>query len=506
MKFSQWYTLTAPLLISSLYTVNAANDLRGVASDKSDLYKPDAKGNWKCLGSDKLISFNQVNDDYCDCPDGSDEPGTSACHNGKFFCKNTGYISSYIPSNRVDDTVCDCCDGSDESLIKCPNTCAQKAREYLATLEEHNRLVKNGLKIREQWALESAKKTDEVKARYKEISDSLVAVSAEKTQLSEKVEKMKRSTDLGAEAVLPLDFQDLRVALLSLVDERNEMQERLDILTNLLDELTLLYETDKFDETMKEAILSFEDLKEQEIRRKVSSDDVHNYLESCNNHLSMLTGPSEDITFSSLIKDIKKILNSLVWNIKLSLINFGILSPSASSTPLTDSESYRRFEAAQRDLDAAEENEKSLEKEHTKLMHELEYHHGWDLYRAIKGMETKREIGGYTYKVVFYENVFQDSILLGNFASQEGNVLKYENGQSCWNGPHRSAIVTVECGVENEIVSVLEAQKCEYLIKMKSPAACSPDQLKQSLLNTQNSANENAVNGMEDKESSVDEL
>lgn len=197
--------------------------------------------------------------------------GTSACHNGKFFCKNTGYISSYIPSNRVDDTVCDCCDGSDESLIKCPNTCAQKAREYLATLEEHNRLVKNGLKIREQWALESAKKTDEVKARYKEISDSLVAVSAEKTQLSEKVEKMKRSTDLGAEAVLPLDFQDLRVALLSLVDERNEMQERLDILTNLLDELTLLYETDKFDETMKEAILSFEDLKEQEIRRKVRS-------------------------------------------------------------------------------------------------------------------------------------------------------------------------------------------------------------------------------------------
>lgn len=33
---------------------------------------------WKCLNG-QVIPWAFVNDDYCDCADGSDEPGTSAC-------------------------------------------------------------------------------------------------------------------------------------------------------------------------------------------------------------------------------------------------------------------------------------------------------------------------------------------------------------------------------------------------------------------------------------------
>ena len=51
-------------------------------------YVPDADNMFKCLSSnDKKIPFDWVNDDYCDCPeDGSDEPATGACQNGKFYC------------------------------------------------------------------------------------------------------------------------------------------------------------------------------------------------------------------------------------------------------------------------------------------------------------------------------------------------------------------------------------------------------------------------------------
>lgn len=39
-------------------------------------------GKFPCGGSIE-VPWERVNDDFCDCPDGSDEPGTSACSQGK---------------------------------------------------------------------------------------------------------------------------------------------------------------------------------------------------------------------------------------------------------------------------------------------------------------------------------------------------------------------------------------------------------------------------------------
>uniref|UniRef100_A0A2M3ZL09 Putative glucosidase ii beta subunit-like protein n=1 Tax=Anopheles braziliensis TaxID=58242 RepID=A0A2M3ZL09_9DIPT len=121
--------------------------LRGIRLRDLDRYtEPPAsmsRAPFRCLQTGRELSWDRVNDDYCDCPeDGSDEPSTSACTNGRFYCRfqkrhRTGRgRDRSIPSGWVNDGVCDCCDGSDEwlptgggnlaPLRPCPNSCSTK--------------------------------------------------------------------------------------------------------------------------------------------------------------------------------------------------------------------------------------------------------------------------------------------------------------------------------------------------------------------------------------------
>lgn len=93
----------------------------GVQPDLAIKYTP--KGDtWTCLDGSATIPWKAVNDDYCDCKDGSDEPGTSACPNSIFYCSNVGHLGSVIPSSRVNDGLCGACRPSAQLigvLIQC---------------------------------------------------------------------------------------------------------------------------------------------------------------------------------------------------------------------------------------------------------------------------------------------------------------------------------------------------------------------------------------------------
>ncbi|XP_059054628.1 uncharacterized protein LOC131848708 [Achroia grisella] len=97
--------------------INDNGIIRGVYYLSMPRYRPEMN-EFKCLNSEQRIPYENVNDDYCDCLDATDEPSTNACLNGTFYC-DTQYQSKpvtlhKIPSNKVNDGICDCCDGSDE--------------------------------------------------------------------------------------------------------------------------------------------------------------------------------------------------------------------------------------------------------------------------------------------------------------------------------------------------------------------------------------------------------
>lgn len=139
--------------------VSASVDkIRGVSPMNAGQYRraiSARKGTFRCFDGSKTINISRLNDGYCDCPDGSDEPGTNACGDGEFYCRNSGATPRLIPKWMVNDGVCDCCDGSDEAdnpYASCEDICGAIRGRSLEFRSNLTNLTIEGGKLRAKYA------------------------------------------------------------------------------------------------------------------------------------------------------------------------------------------------------------------------------------------------------------------------------------------------------------------------------------------------------------------
>ncbi|CAN6861938.1 unnamed protein product [Brassica oleracea] len=171
----------------------------GISPQDEKYYKSSSE--IKCKDGSKRFTRAQLNDDFCDCADGTDEPGTSACPNGKFHCRNAGHSPLVLFSSRVNDGICaDCCDGSDEydGKVACSNTCWEAGKAARENLKKKIQTYNQGVVIRRK-EIEQAKvglEKDEAELKKLKIEQKilkgLVQQLKDRKEQIEKIEEKER--------------------------------------------------------------------------------------------------------------------------------------------------------------------------------------------------------------------------------------------------------------------------------------------------------------------------
>ncbi|CAK7341363.1 unnamed protein product [Dovyalis caffra] len=462
----------------------------------------------KCRNGSKKFSQAQLNDDFCDCSDGSDEPGTSACPHGKFYCRNVGHLPVSLHSSKVNDGICGkmgygfvslvsfyCCDGSDEynGEVKCPNSCWEAGKVARDKLKKKIDIYKEGVAIRKKEVKQAkqaiAKDKEELsklKNEEKSLKGLVKKLKAHKEQIERAEEKerlMKEKEEMMKTAAE--DKSD---------DEQKESSnsKTLDSENNGPSPTVDQQQKDEYENTeglSTDGSESTEALSREELGRLVASRWTGENTEHQAEDLSPTKdGDNNEIPESSHDKDHHNndgvnILNGPSWLEKLQDAARNLFQAiNLSPVPLDKLDANR----VRKDYDDSSTRLSDIQDRIASLTEKLKHDFGMEKEFYLfydQCFETKQD--KYVYKVCPFKDASQEEgyskTQLGQwekFENSYGSML-FSNGDGCWNGPDRSLKVKLRCGLKTELTDVNEPSRCEYVALLSTPIRCLEQKLEE---------------------------
>lgn len=485
------------LVLLCLTTRAVHGRLLGVQAAHASYYDAaESSKSFRCLDGSKSIPISAVNNDVCDCADGSDEPGTSACaamHNGvaaqlpekwRFQCTNKDFLVQMIPHNRVNDGICDCCDGSDELLsgVACPNRCAEVQKEQARKEQEEEKRMQTAAANKAAMRAELVKHRDELARALPGQKKEAATIRAELPDLEEKNAALQKALESVRE--------ELRLEREKWDAAREEREAAEDASSCIKWRQTGRCKADGPREHERDkdcgAVIPSRDSGYCECGKAGADEEVES---------SDVEEKENEEEESQTVK-----YEFPCGHHELTCMHVcdhnGEAAVGAAFEEPQDPDSYSTPEAtaAEEAVTTRKERLAALEKiidTSTKTL-ESTVPSTEELLRTLDGKTFTMDFQDYTYAVTMFRNVHQrnkgDSsggTLLGNWKSFAENTyamwakdaydltqMLYHDGQRCWNGVTRKTDIQLVCGPDNKLSHIEEPAMCIYRMVFETPALC----------------------------------
>jgi len=475
---------------------------------------------FRCLdGNSAPLPVAVVNDEACDCADGSDEPGTGACAGQDqtlFFCANKGSIPQKLYASRVGDGVCDCCDGSDEASLAqrqpsraCADRCVEEGAQVAVDREAKVAMLRRALARQEEIRKTGLGTRDKLLAEMEVLDADLPALesaleghkqAADLEREAEAAETAKKEAEEAAKKAAEGPACMWRQTTGCAPDGEREAEHdhpcsegtpkgnsgfcdcdgdgakseaepgftcevgESDTEERLCFELCAPVETPKT-ETPPADDAAAEVAAEEE---KPQTSEYAKWMDDSEKVQTDAEKPKKEVSeYAKWMDDSEKVQTE------------GEATPATEEAAPEEPKEEEAVEAAKEDTAVEKETaaqtkvteHKDKVKELQDSLDSLEADHLG--FATLHDNKLSKQVGEFSYDIEFGKSASQDSTSLGNWAKWTGpRSATFEGGTMCWGGPERKLNVNFICGEKEEILDVFEPSRCVYEATIEHPGAC----------------------------------